>query len=200
MKLVVCGTDAQWNYLTSLNETVEWVRVDDAIKLNNENADAYFYLYDYENTTPITIEIQPVFINSMHNTLHLLALPNNFIRINAWPTFFEQPIWEVAGVTDSNVHTILKNIHKKIITVNDEPGFISARVVAMIINEAYFAKGDHVSSADDIDTAMKLGTNYPYGPFEWCQLIGAKNIVALLQTLSIQDVKYTPAPALINEI
>ena len=48
----------------------------------------------------------------------------------------------------------------------DIPGFISARVVSMIINEAYFALEEEVSSKEEIDTAMKLGTNYPYGPFD----------------------------------
>jgi 3-hydroxyacyl-CoA dehydrogenase len=44
----------------------------------------------------------------------------------------------------------------------------------MIINEAYFALEDNVSTKAETDIAMKLGTNYPYGPFEWGQLIGLK--------------------------
>ena len=58
--------------------------------------------------------------------------------------------------------------------VPDEPGFIAARIIAMIINEAYYAKGEQISSEADIDIAMKLGTNYPLGPFEWARLIGLK--------------------------
>ena len=88
---------------------------------------------------------------------------------------------------------ILKAIGKKYITVNDEPGFVSATVIAMIINEAFFAKAEEVSSEADIDTAMKLGTNYPYGPFEWSKKIGVKNIYALLKKLSATDGRYTPS-------
>ena len=69
----------------------------------------------------------------------------------------------------------------------------------MIINEAFYAKGDGVSSERDIDTAMKLGTNYPFGPFEWGRLIGMKNIYALLKKLSSGDERYTPASALEKE-
>ncbi len=70
----------------------------------------------------------------------------------------------------------------------------------MIINEAYYALGDGVSSKADIDIAMKLGTGYPYGPFEWSQLIGLKNINELLLQLMKLDKKYSPAPALTKEL
>ena len=83
--------------------------------------------------------------------------------------------------------------------VADEPGFISARVIAMIINEAYFALGDDISSKTEIDIAMKLGTNYPYGPFEWAELIGEENILSLLQKLAETDTRYQPAALLIAE-
>ena len=70
----------------------------------------------------------------------------------------------------------------------------------MIINEAYFTVEDHVSTKAEIDTAMKLGTNYPYGPFEWAELIGTANILALLQKLNTTDSRYQPAVLLINEV
>ena len=75
---------------------------------------------------------------------------------------------------------VLTMINKKAVTVSDEPGFIAARIISMIINEAYFAKAENVSSEKEIDVAMKLGTNYPFGPFEWARLIGIKNIYELL--------------------
>ena len=86
------------------------------------------------------------------------------------------------------------------ITVQDEPGFISARIIAMIINEGYFAVEDHVSSKAEIDTAMKLGTNYPFGPFEWSHLIGLNNILALLQKLNLTDTRYQPSQLLMKEV
>ena len=84
-------------------------------------------------------------------------------------------------------------------TVADEPGLVSARIIAMIINEAWFAVGDEVSSREEIDTAMKLGTNYPFGPFEWATAIGAGNILELLNKLTVTDKRYQPAPLLIKE-
>jgi 3-hydroxybutyryl-CoA dehydrogenase len=55
---------------------------------------------------------------------------------------------------------------------------------------------DKVSAKEEIDIAMKLGTNYPYGPFEWATLIGADKIFALLQKLSLHDKRYTPSKLL----
>jgi 3-hydroxybutyryl-CoA dehydrogenase len=65
-------------------------------------------------------------------------------------------------------------------------------VVSMIINEAFIALGENVSTREEIDTAMKLGTNYPYGPFEWAELIGVENIISLLNKLSEKDNHYQP--------
>ena len=51
--------------------------------------------------------------------------------------------------------------------IADTPGLVIARVLSMIANEAWEAAQQNVASPDDIDTAMTLGTNYPFGPFEW---------------------------------
>ena len=91
---------------------------------------------------------------------------------------------------------VLTFLNKKVIPAPDEPGLISVRIIAMIINEAYFAIAEDVSSEKEIDIAMKLGTNYPFGPFEWGEKIGLKNIYSLLVKLSKENKKYSPAPSL----
>ena len=68
-----------------------------------------------------------------------------------------------------------------------------------IINEAYYTLGAQVSTREEIDIAMKLGTSYPYGPFEWAAKIGLKRIYELLVELSKVDERYTPAPLLAAE-
>src|SRR6185295_9955290 len=95
--------------------------------------------------------------------------------------------------------TIINALNRKIEWTPDIPGFISARVLSMIINEAYFTLGEEVSSKKEIDIAMKLGTNYPYGPFEWSEKIGLINIYSLLAELSKTSKRYEPAPLLIKE-
>jgi 3-hydroxyacyl-CoA dehydrogenase len=143
---------------------------------------------------------KPVFINSTIKTLKELNLPENFSRINGWPTFIKREVWEVATGNEEAVKNILEKLGLKYTIVADEPGLVSARIISMIINEAYFALGEDVSSKDEIDVAMKLGTNYPYGPFEWSRKIGLNKIYDLLKKLNETDSRYSIAPSLQKEI
>ena len=74
--------------------------------------------------------------------------------------------------------------------------YIFCRVLVGIINEAMWAVKDGVASSEDIDTAMKLGTNYPRGPFEWAEQIGMDNVQELLLSLNetVSDDRFTSPP------
>jgi len=197
MLLVVAASDEQWNELTGSRPGIVWERANDATSFDQHtDADAFFSLKD-DGILPGFASLQkPVFINSVIETLTELAAPANVYRINGWPTFLNRSVWEIAGTVTAAVESIFTSLNIKIIPVKDEPGFIAASVIAMIINEAYFAIEDNVSSKEEIDTAMKLGTNYPYGPFEWVELIGGDNILALLQKLNSTDARYKPSELL----
>lgn len=138
-------------------------------------------------------------ISSVVNPLNELV--SGCIRINGWNTFLKRPIIEAAGNDNMKNKTeeVFSFFHKKMEWVADIAGFITPRVVASIINEAFFALEEEVSTKAEIDTAMKLGTNYPFGPFEWSEKIGIKNIYALLKHLSEKQKRYQPAPLLIKE-
>ena len=74
---------------------------------------------------------------------------------------------------------------------------ILPRLVAQIANEAAFALEEEVGSPADMDTAMRLGFNWPLGPLEFTDLIGAHRAVALLEELQAQHGEaYAPAPLL----
>jgi 3-hydroxybutyryl-CoA dehydrogenase len=141
-----------------------------------------------------------VIVNSV--TLTLAELPGIAVRINGWSTFLQRPLVEacaVNGEIKKMAGEFLTGFNKQIEWVPDIPGFISARVIGMIINEAWYALEEEVSSKEEIDTAMKLGTNYPFGPFEWGQKIGLKNICSLLNAMSAIDTRYMPAELLKKE-
>ncbi|HPH47438.1 MAG TPA: 3-hydroxyacyl-CoA dehydrogenase family protein, partial [Chryseolinea sp.] len=105
---------------------------------------------------------------------------------NGLPTFVSQEILEVSLLKPEHEDQ-LKEICAKLdihyLIVDDRVGLVTPRVVCMIINEAYYTVQDGTASREDIDKAMKLGTNYPYGPFEWCSLIGIKHVYELLEAL-----------------
>ncbi len=157
-------------------------------------ADAYFDL-TFEDFGAVfqNINNKPVFISSVIRPSN--ELTSSASRINAWNGFLKRDIVEVT-INNDSAKQVLEKLGWKYQQVPDVPGMISARVIAMIINEAYFALGDEVSTKADIDTAMKLGTNYPFGPFEWSEKIGLHNIYRLLKRLSQSDDRYQPAPAL----
>ncbi|HEX8959113.1 MAG TPA: 3-hydroxyacyl-CoA dehydrogenase family protein, partial [Solirubrobacterales bacterium] len=74
---------------------------------------------------------------------------------------------------------------------------ILPRLVAQIANEAAFALEEEVGSTADMDTAMRLGFNWPLGPLELTGLIGAERAVALLEELyERHGAAYRPAPRL----
>lgn len=81
----------------------------------------------------------------------------------------------------------------------DVPGLVGARTIAMIINEAFFALEENVASEADMNTAMRLGTNYPYGPFEWGRLIGLHHVAELLVFLQKENALYKPSSLLLTQ-
>jgi 3-hydroxybutyryl-CoA dehydrogenase len=197
MTIAVWADKNQWEELTSGSTGVSWIKLESVNEIVMA-ADAYFILQDKINFIPVDIE-KPVVINAVAETLQSLQLPVNVVRINAWPGFLARSSWEIAGHISSGVQTIMAAINKQIIPVKDEPGLVAARTIAMLINEAYFALGEGVSTKAAIDIAMQLGTNYPLGLFEWADKIGVQNIYSLLLVLQQQDNCYKPAPLLQQE-
>jgi 3-hydroxybutyryl-CoA dehydrogenase len=82
-----------------------------------------------------------------------------------------------------------------------DPESIAERTILAIVNEAYRALGDRVASADDIDLAMRLGANHPFGPFEWARGAGLTEVAAMLDRLSDDDTDaFRPALTLLRAV
>jgi 3-hydroxybutyryl-CoA dehydrogenase len=87
---------------------------------------------------------------------------------------------------------------REVARVRDDAGLVLARVLCRIINEAASMLMEEVATARDIDTAMKLGTNYPRGPLEWGDLIGLDFVYATLLGIQAEqgEDRYRPCPLL----
>ncbi len=193
MRCIVTGKEAQIAALRHSATGVEWVEAASPAGVD-AGAAAYFYLYDDAAVQSFPHPHIPVFVNS---ALHpLSAYPAQVTGINGWPWFLQQENWELTTTATPAMEAILTHLNKKWLLSPNQPGLITARVLSMIINEAYFALEDGVSTQADIDTAMKTGTNYPYGPFEWAELLGITNIYTLLIQLSKTDERCLPASLL----
>ena len=84
------------------------------------------------------------------------------------------------------------------LVLRDVPGLFIARTVAALINEGADAVHQGVCDEQAVDQAMRLGTNYPAGPFEWLQQAGVIQVVDLLNNLfgAYRSERYRVCPLL----
>ena len=96
------------------------------------------------------------------------------------------------------VKNIAVQLGKTPVEVNEAAGFVVNRILIPMINEAVGVYADGVASAQDIDTAMKLGANHPIGPLALGDMIGLDVVLAIMEVLQAEtgDPKYRPHPLL----
>ncbi|WP_430789925.1 3-hydroxyacyl-CoA dehydrogenase [Virgibacillus flavescens] len=104
---------------------------------------------------------------------------------------------ETSDETVEIIRQASEQMGKETVEVNEFPGFVTSRISALVGNEAFHMLQEGVASAEDIDKAIRLGLNYPMGPFELGDLVGLdarlNNLKYLHETLGE---KYRPAPLL----
>jgi len=204
MKIVVISDEALKTALLAqdLNSAPEivWLSLPEKVT----GATCYIdLLFDYTKERINTLqEISSglTIVNSVNKTCNYL--PEDFVRINGWATFLNRPLIEAACINENlkaETEIVFSFFNKSIEWVPDILGFISPRVISMIINEAFFTLQDEVTGKEEIDIAMKLGTRYPFGPFEWSEKIGIKEIYSLLSNLSTTHKRYEPSELLKQE-
>jgi 3-hydroxybutyryl-CoA dehydrogenase len=114
------------------------------------------------------------------------------------PTVALAPAADTPNVALTSVIAAFQSQGKKVVVLEDVPGMVVTRTVARLVNEAVDAlyRGD--AEEDDIDTAMKLGVNYPKGPLEWGEDLGFGYLCEVLDNLEdvYRDGRYRASPLL----
>lgn len=176
-----------------------------------ENLDCVFHFTIDENPDHLEslreLTDLPVFLNSVKTSLAELAylygnLGTHVYGFNGLPGFFNRSVLEVTlQESDADIKGIMDPLGLEYLVVADRVGMATPRVIAMIINEAYYTLQEDTATAEDIDLGMKLGTNYPFGPFEWAKKIGVHHIYELLESLyqDTKDQRYKISPLLKRE-
>ncbi|MFN0159262.1 MAG: 3-hydroxyacyl-CoA dehydrogenase family protein [Bacteroidota bacterium] len=130
--------------------------------------------------------------------------PQRLIGIGALPSLLDGQLVElVAPIANGesvlhHAQEFIRNLGKESVVVKDSVGMVMPRILCMLANEAYFAMMENVAPGSEIDTAMKLGTNYPRGPVDWADRMGIGQVFAVITSLfaAFGEDRYRPAPLL----
>ena len=188
---------SQISAIADLPEGLEMAVFDFTMEENPESLEDYAAFNDLH-----------LFVNATRGSLAELAyftegpIPNLY-GFAGDPTFLERELLEVSEHHDneSDAAVVLKKMGLKAVVVDDRVGLVTPRIIAMIINEAYYTVQEGTANRQDIDLGMKLGTNYPMGPFEWSKHWGLNNIYELLDALYLdtKEERYKICPLLKKE-
>jgi 3-hydroxybutyryl-CoA dehydrogenase len=92
----------------------------------------------------------------------------------------------------------VQSLGKETVAVKDSPGFVTNRIITLVMNEAAKLLEENLASIEDIDKIEKLSHNWPMGPFELADMVGIDVLVDLLEGIYQQTgwERYKPAPLL----
>ena len=151
----------------------------------------------------------PVLVNIPKTSLVELVYYSEEVKcslfgFNGLPTFLDREVLEVSLYKEEESEMLVQlcsDLGTKHLIVDDRVGMVTARIIFMIINEAYYTVQEGTAEKADIDQGMKLGTNYPHGPFEWSEHIGLQHVYELLEAVyeDTKDERYKICPLLKKE-
>ncbi len=205
MQIIAIGDDTRYEELRKklAHSSIELTRITDVEEELDEikNADIIFDLNFDDDADNLnfyaTLKDKYVFVSAVKTSLaeqvYILGdkVKCKLIGMNAIPTFIDRNRWELSfyyGFQAEETKKLMESLQIDYDVVADRVGMLTPRILFMIINEACYTLQEGTASIEDIDNGMRLGTNYPFGPFEWCDKIGITDVFETL-TAIYEDTK-----------
>jgi 3-hydroxybutyryl-CoA dehydrogenase len=214
MKILAIGEEQRAAELRTKLAGNNGLEIDYSDGDEEEDYSAYDVVFDLnfdddQSNLPLyaALKEKPVFVSAVKSSMAEAVYVENvkvkcqLFGINAMPTFLSHPVWEISLYRKFEtpvLDALAKQLGIQYKAVEDRVGMIKPRVIFMIINEACYTLQEGTATIDDIDMAMKLGTNYPLGPFEWCDGIGITHVFETLSAIyeDTKDERYKVCPLL----
>lgn len=157
-----------------------------------------------EIAKPETILISNTSTLSLSKIAEITDRPDKIIGMHFLHPVNKVPLVELIRATETSDVTveIIKGFASKIgktaVEVYEYPGFVTTRAIVPLLNEAMHILLEGVATAEDIDTAMRLGYNFTMGPLEMADTMGLDEVLAWMETLwnTLGEPRYRPCPLL----
>lgn len=155
----------------------------------------------YEGREDLFVFVSTPKIQLAEVIFHYGEVKCKLFGFNGLPTFINREFMEVSLCNTSDkaaLDYITKELDTEFLLVDDRVGMVTPRVIFMIINEACYTLQEGTATIEDIDLGMKLGTNYPKGPFEWCDEVGIHHVFETLEAIyeDTKEERYKICPLL----
>jgi 3-hydroxybutyryl-CoA dehydrogenase len=214
MKILVNGTDNRIDELKAKLKLVPNLEINISDGQEDEDFKEYDAIFDLNlDDEPEQLELyaglknKAVFVSAVKTSLSEMIYLNDvavkchLFGMNCLPTFIDRSKWEISlyrRFEHEKLQTLMQALQTDFEIVEDRVGMVTPRVLFMIINEACYTLQEGTASIEAIDLGMKLGTNYPKGPFEWADSIGITEVFETLAALyqDTGDERYKICPLL----
>jgi 3-hydroxybutyryl-CoA dehydrogenase len=188
---------------TSLEETCDVKIVIEAVPENLESKQEVFKQLDL-SCSPETIIITNTSTLSITELASSTKRPDKVIGMHFLFPVTKVPLVEIIrGLkTSQQTYGAIKDfadqLNKTPVTVYEYPGYVTTRIIVPFLNEAMHVLMEGIASADDIDTAMKLGFGFNIGPLALADMMGLDVVMSWMENLlnELSEHKYNPCPLL----
>jgi 3-hydroxybutyryl-CoA dehydrogenase len=156
-------------------------------------------------TTPETVLISHTSTLSITEIASATKRPERVIGLHFLPPVTKIPVVEVVRGLKTSPETIAiikefvdQQLNKTVVTVYEYPGYVTTRIIVPLLNEAMHVLMEGIASAEDIDTAIRLGYGFHIGPLALADMMGLDEVMKWMENLlnELSDHKYNPCPLL----